>query len=344
MPLELLSRAENRATIALRGLGADDLCVRPKVAAAIERHTARLTQLLPGSEAEHIGATAVPGALTKGDLDLLVRVPAERFEGAVEALKSYCAPSYPDDWTASRASFKEQPEVDVPVGIQLVIAGSADDRLFVRWRELLRENRGLHARYNEFKSARAGENYAEYTKAKGEFIEQALAEADPDVRLARNSDYGAIAELWTEAFVRSGDGGRNLAYLESDVSASAQAGELFVVEATGEIAGVAALMPGGLDAASVSRSGEAEVTRLAVAPNQRRQGYARKLLSHCHTEARARGSSGVVLWSRPAQTAAHELYLSLGYRRLPDRDRRNQGGEQIVFHLALGEPSEGASL
>lgn len=320
-------------------------CVlRPKVAAAIERHTGQLAQLLPDSEVEHIGATAVPGALTKGDVDLLVRVPPERFEGAVQVLRSYCAPHYPEDWTPTLASFKEQPEVELPVGIQLVIADSADDRLFVRWRELLRKDPDLLARYNEFKSAHAGENYAEYTKAKGQFIEQVLGEAGPDVRLAKKSDYGAIAELWTDAFVRSGEGGRDRDYVQSDVSSSAQAGDLFVVEANGELAGVVALISGGFGAASVSRSGEAEVTRLVVASGQRRQGHARKLLSHCHREAKARGSTAVVLWSRPAQTAAQQLYLSVGYRRMPDRDRRSQGGEQIVFYLPLGEGSEAAPV
>jgi uncharacterized protein len=44
--------------------------------------------MVPEAEIEHIGATSVPGALTKGDVDLLVSVPAERFGAAVAALEA----------------------------------------------------------------------------------------------------------------------------------------------------------------------------------------------------------------------------------------------------------------
>ena len=58
---------------------ADEL--RVAVAAAIAGHSARIDAALPGVEIEHVGSTAIPGALTKGDLDLLVRVPADALRG-----------------------------------------------------------------------------------------------------------------------------------------------------------------------------------------------------------------------------------------------------------------------
>lgn len=151
--------------------------LRPKVAAAVQRLSAELSDLLPNAKIEHIGATAVPGALTKGDLDLLVRVPADGFAPAVDALGSRFAPHFREEWTADLASFKEEPEVDLPVGIQLVIRGGRSDRLFLRWRDLLRENHGLLGRFNEFKLTHSAMDYAEYTEAKAGFIEQALGES-----------------------------------------------------------------------------------------------------------------------------------------------------------------------
>ncbi len=44
--------------------------------------------LLPAADIRHIGATAVPGCLTKGDLDIVVRVSDEAFKEADAALAS----------------------------------------------------------------------------------------------------------------------------------------------------------------------------------------------------------------------------------------------------------------
>ena len=47
----------------------------------------RLIRLLPtGSEIMHVGATAIADCLTKGDLDVMVRVDAEEFSEAELAL------------------------------------------------------------------------------------------------------------------------------------------------------------------------------------------------------------------------------------------------------------------
>lgn len=40
---------------------------------------------LPGSRVEHIGSTAIKGAITKGDVELYVEVPPEAHEDAVQA-------------------------------------------------------------------------------------------------------------------------------------------------------------------------------------------------------------------------------------------------------------------
>ena len=47
----------------------------------------KLTVLLPFADIQHIGATAVLGLLTKGDLDINVRVQSNTFDSAVDALK-----------------------------------------------------------------------------------------------------------------------------------------------------------------------------------------------------------------------------------------------------------------
>jgi GrpB-like predicted nucleotidyltransferase (UPF0157 family) len=148
--------------------------LRDQVAREIERNTAVLAGLLPGSEVEHIGATSVPGSLTKGDVDLLVRVPAEDFGPAVETLGTRYRRHYPEEWTPTLASFKEQPEQELPVGILLVVAGGVNDRLFIEWRDRLRSEPELLERYNAFKAEHADLEYQPYTDAKGKLIEEHL--------------------------------------------------------------------------------------------------------------------------------------------------------------------------
>jgi GrpB-like predicted nucleotidyltransferase (UPF0157 family) len=64
--------------------------VRPAAERTFEERARAIRELLPAAAVEHIGATAIPGALTKGDLDLLVRGDYESYTQAkgafIEAL------------------------------------------------------------------------------------------------------------------------------------------------------------------------------------------------------------------------------------------------------------------
>ncbi|WP_201318804.1 GrpB family protein [Paenibacillus sp. EPM92] len=46
----------------------------------------RIKQVVPDGDIQHAGSTAIPDTLTKGDLDIQVRVSQENFEKSVEAL------------------------------------------------------------------------------------------------------------------------------------------------------------------------------------------------------------------------------------------------------------------
>lgn len=122
-----------------------------------------------------MGATAAPGAITKGDLDLLVRVPADSFAAAAASLESRYAIHQPENWTTAYASFKDDTG-DVPVGVQLVIAGSDSDVSFVALRRLLRERRDLVEDANTLKRSFEGGDPDAYVAAKGEFYERLLRE------------------------------------------------------------------------------------------------------------------------------------------------------------------------
>jgi GrpB-like predicted nucleotidyltransferase (UPF0157 family) len=130
-----------------------------------------LGALIPGSEIQHIGATSVPGSLTKGDLDVLVSVPSEHFSSASAKLKSRFAINQPEVWSDSYASFEEKPAGPIAVGVQLVARGSQDEAIFIGWRDLLIADPDLLRRYNELKRRKAGRDRDHYIAAKGRFIE-----------------------------------------------------------------------------------------------------------------------------------------------------------------------------
>jgi GrpB-like predicted nucleotidyltransferase (UPF0157 family) len=144
---------------------------REAVAAAFRAHRRGIEMLVPIATVRHIGSTAVTGALTKGDLDLLVSVPARELEAATAALRGRYAVNQPENWSTTFASLREEPAGEVPVGVQVVVAGSDDERLFIEWPERLVADANLLAEYNALKRRQQGADPDDYIAAKGEFIE-----------------------------------------------------------------------------------------------------------------------------------------------------------------------------
>jgi GrpB-like predicted nucleotidyltransferase (UPF0157 family) len=134
----------------------------------VGEHRRIVLELVPGAKVEHVGATAVPGALTKGDVDIAVRVGKPQFSAAVEALSTRYAIHQPHNWTSTLASFTAPGEL--PVGIQLVVAGSDADRFFGPFRHT------LLTEYNELKLRLDGLEYERYTEEKTQFVERVLRE------------------------------------------------------------------------------------------------------------------------------------------------------------------------
>lgn len=134
-----------------------------------------LAAMLPrASGIEHVGATAVPGCETKGDLDVVVRVAPGDFAAADAALSGMFERNLGSDLTEGFAAFKDD-GVRPPLGVQLVVRGAPQD-VFVRFRDLLRADPGLVARYNALKRRYDGVDMDDYRAAKSAFIETLLSE------------------------------------------------------------------------------------------------------------------------------------------------------------------------
>ncbi len=133
----------------------------------------RLAAVLP-SEAviEHVGATAVSGCLTKGDLDISVQVGPQAFAAADLALSGLFERNAGSVRTDSFSAFKCD-DVRPPVGIQLVVRGAPLD-VFVRFRDCLRADPALIERYNALKRSHEGADMSAYRAAKAAFIAAVL--------------------------------------------------------------------------------------------------------------------------------------------------------------------------
>ncbi len=156
------------------------------------------------------------------------------------------------------------------------------------------------------------------------------------LREADEGDAAAVTALWTEAYATAGPEGRQEPYaLQEYFAVAATAHVTVAVDDAGEVVAVAAVFPPGAPGRSVAAAGEAEFARLAVASAARRRGIGRALVEGATARARGFGADAFVLWSRPYQTAAHALYESLGWRRVPERDVSDRAGRCWVFRLDL---------
>ena len=146
---------------------------RDAVAAAFAVHRQQLEELLPGAEVQHIGSTAVPGSLTKGDLDINIRVPPGEFASTAAVL----AASYPANAGSSRsATFRSFADdaARPPLGIQLTAISGPED-FFCLIRDHLQSHPGINEEYNDLKRRCEGTDMEDYRRAKSLFLEDLLA-------------------------------------------------------------------------------------------------------------------------------------------------------------------------
>ena len=133
-----------------------------------------LAAILPRTaDIRHVGATAVHGCLTKGDLDIVVRIPAQDFSDADAALASRYARNGGSIRTETFSAF-EDASSEPHLGIQLAVIDGPFD-FFHQFTEELRRSPPLVEEYNALKRSYDGADMALYRAAKDAFVEKVLA-------------------------------------------------------------------------------------------------------------------------------------------------------------------------
>ncbi|MBM0064160.1 GrpB family protein [Alkalicoccobacillus gibsonii] len=137
----------------------------------VQKHTLQIQQLIPNAEIHHVGSTAVPNALTKGDIDLQIRVKQKNFLEAKRLLLS----RYELNTGSSQTSFFSAFEIEdeLPIGVQLTVINSEIDH-FWKVTEFFKANPTIQEEYNQLKKAYNGQPMDKYRTKKSEFIEKIL--------------------------------------------------------------------------------------------------------------------------------------------------------------------------
>jgi acyl-CoA thioester hydrolase len=145
------------------------------VAARFDDVKGRVEAAVAFAVVEHVGATAVEGLASKGDLDVQVRVPRERFSEAVLALST--SPSFrlsagaylPPDGQSFDVVDEAGSDDDVPAAVHVTVEGSDADEQRV-FRQLLRHDDDDRAAYAALKRAFNGRPMSDYRVEKAAFF------------------------------------------------------------------------------------------------------------------------------------------------------------------------------
>jgi GrpB-like predicted nucleotidyltransferase (UPF0157 family) len=156
----------------MRLISAEELA--PSLREHLPSISARLASLVPEAEFHHVGATAIPGAITKGDVDVLLRVEASRFAEATAILRRHFLTRQRENWTDSFASFGDDSSFPFSLGVQLVIKDSESD-FFLFLHDYFTSDAQHLAEYNRIKMESAPMGTEEYWKAKDRFLAPIIA-------------------------------------------------------------------------------------------------------------------------------------------------------------------------
>lgn len=123
---------------------------------------------VPG-DLELVGGSSVDGALTRGDVDLHLRVDPSQFDAAVGLIRGLFAVVHPEIWCATLATFDVT--AALPTGLAVTPLGSEHDLRFFRVWHLLAADPALVAEYN---AAKQDATAADYEQRKSLFFDRVL--------------------------------------------------------------------------------------------------------------------------------------------------------------------------
>ena len=136
------------------------------------RYGRDIKMLTPNARVEHVGASSIPFAVSKGDLDIFVGVDLGELEDVIERLTTLAFKEKLDTLRTPELCMLESTSGD-DVALQVVANGS-EFECFLAFRDKLRANPVLVEQYNTLKMSCEGWPQEEYREKKADFIEHVL--------------------------------------------------------------------------------------------------------------------------------------------------------------------------
>lgn len=138
------------------------------------RYKSKIEEVLPDARVEHIGASSIPKAISKGDLDIFVGVDATELDSNVQRLMTLGFQEKVDTLRTPELCMLESDSFE-DVAIQVVANGS-EFEFFLSFRDALRSDAMLVQQYNELKLSCEGLSQGAYRQKKSAFIKRVLVQ------------------------------------------------------------------------------------------------------------------------------------------------------------------------
>ncbi|MGE6161054.1 GrpB family protein [Aeromonas salmonicida] len=139
------------------------------------RYEREVKNLLPNARVEHVGASSIPLAISKGDLDIFIGVESDELSAAIQLLTTLGFQEKADTLRTSELCMLESTSGD-DVAFQLVANGS-EFEFFLIFRDKLRTASSLVQQYNALKISCEGQSQDDYRRKKSDFINHVLKNA-----------------------------------------------------------------------------------------------------------------------------------------------------------------------
>ncbi|MDO7243797.1 GrpB family protein [Acinetobacter pittii] len=131
-----------------------------------------ISTLLPFAKIEHIGSSAIPNAISKGDLDIYIEVMPEQFEFAIEQLRTLNFIEKQNTLRTDELCMLESLNND-DVAFQIVVTDSVFT-FFLAFKNKLINSPTLVNEYNELKLQCSHLDPDQYRTIKSDFVNRVL--------------------------------------------------------------------------------------------------------------------------------------------------------------------------
>jgi GrpB-like predicted nucleotidyltransferase (UPF0157 family) len=145
---------------------------QPLCHARFAYYQTQIKALLTNAEIEHIGASSIPNAISKGDLDIYIAVDQSEFNDAIQKLYGLNFQEKLATLRTDQLCMLESLNGD-DVAFQLVVKGSEFES-FIKFRDRLRQSPELVQTYNNLKKHCENLDMIDYRIEKNKFISTVL--------------------------------------------------------------------------------------------------------------------------------------------------------------------------